>query len=373
MSFYPCPTARERAKPAFTLVELLVVIAIIGVLVALLLPAVQMAREAARRSMCTNHLKQMGIAVHNFHDQRNGLPPSILYYPGRMSFWAFLYPYLEQMPLHDIMVGDNNYNKVFDRDWWTALSEENQRAFGSVPVYKCPSRRSGVQITKENNSLAPGPLVDYFAVVSMDGINTTSGSTQDAQWWNRLKPSVARLHHGPFRQADAVLNAAETSATANVIRWEPRDTMAFWQDGTSNQLIIGERHVPNGRLGECPMTDPSVGEDRARRDCSYLTAVVSPYATATQLGSMACSFLNSINNDGASTNNYSGKSVVGYIGYGNEEPPNAWANYALGSCHPGSANILFGDGSVKNVDEETNPSVLSRLSIVSDGKTVKFE
>ncbi|MDR2704474.1 MAG: DUF1559 domain-containing protein, partial [Planctomycetaceae bacterium] len=86
---------------AFTLVELLVVIAIIGVLIALLLPAVQAAREAARRMTCTNHLKQFGLGIHNFHDTKSGLPPTMIFYPGRLSFWGLLYPYVEQQSLYD--------------------------------------------------------------------------------------------------------------------------------------------------------------------------------------------------------------------------------------------------------------------------------
>src|SRR5262245_21248983 len=87
-------------RPAFTLVELLVVIAIIGVLVALLLPAVQSAREAARRAQCTNNLKQIGIAVHNYDDVWKAIPPGC--YHGVFGTWVLhILPYMEQQVLHE--------------------------------------------------------------------------------------------------------------------------------------------------------------------------------------------------------------------------------------------------------------------------------
>ena len=102
-----------RGQRGFTLVELLVVIAIIGILVALLLPAIQAAREAARRAQCGNNLKQLGVAVHNYHDAYQVFPPAGIGYgwcsegrPGfptmlNVSGWTMVLPFLEQQSLYD--------------------------------------------------------------------------------------------------------------------------------------------------------------------------------------------------------------------------------------------------------------------------------
>jgi prepilin-type N-terminal cleavage/methylation domain-containing protein len=103
----------HRLRRGFTLVELLVVIAIIGILVALLLPAIQAAREAARRTQCANNLKQLGVAIHNFHGVNNNFPVGAHDDDNDAYAWgAYLLPYLEQQPLYDTLTtvpGPNGY------------------------------------------------------------------------------------------------------------------------------------------------------------------------------------------------------------------------------------------------------------------------
>src|SRR5687768_11860740 len=117
------------SRSGWTLVELLVVLAIIGVLIALLLPAVQMAREAARRTQCGNHLRQIGQGVHLFHDARNFLPQTrtVCFYG---TWTSELLPYIEQRPLAD--------RRDPERSFFFQPLDAIQ---GQVPIYYCRSRR----------------------------------------------------------------------------------------------------------------------------------------------------------------------------------------------------------------------------------------
>src|SRR3954471_6506315 len=120
-----------RDRRAFTLIELLVVIAIIAVLIALLLPAVQAAREAARRAQCVNNLKQVALAMHNYHDSNNSLPP------GHRTavfgtFQTFILPYLEQNPLF------NSYNQE-GRYWAPGTTSGGGNGPGNTLRYGSPA------------------------------------------------------------------------------------------------------------------------------------------------------------------------------------------------------------------------------------------
>ena len=135
--------ARRKNRTAFTLVELLVVIAIIGILVALLLPAVQSAREAARRTQCTNHLKQLGLAFHNYHAAHQTFPAGSLrdldrgtgnFRDPRISPHARLMPYLELQTLYDLLQWDLGW----EADAHALLRQTN------VAGFSCPTKQDNL-------------------------------------------------------------------------------------------------------------------------------------------------------------------------------------------------------------------------------------
>lgn len=151
-------------RRAFTLIELLVVIAIIGVLVALLLPAVQAARDAARRASCTNNLKQIGLALHNYHDAHNVLPPGYVYQKGYASGgfgWAtMILPHMEETPLF----ASSNFNLPA----WSAAN--STICVTTVNSYQCPTDFTATKgfLEREGFRYARSSYVACFGPADLD-------------------------------------------------------------------------------------------------------------------------------------------------------------------------------------------------------------
>ena len=360
---------------AFTLVELLVVIAIIGILIALLLPAVQAAREAARRMQCTNNLKQIGLAVHTFHDSRQGLPPLCIF-ANLKTLFPLIYPYAEQAAALDLIDNkragwgaEQTHGTWFLTDHATepSLTNQERQSLGSVAWMKCPSRRSGMRIldTNEANAASAGPRGDYAMVVTKREVD--AGNPFD--WWHqccvfsKANPCCRQdLFRSPFVLPSVTfrdgVDGSDPMHYGNVQSWNVKDTMARWSDGTSNQIIIGEKWIPSWALEAT--TGPTASWDNSylsqwTNECLFGSArfiedtpgippiARSPNDSTILEGTAATSF-----------------------------NPNNWGKCGFGSHHPGTCNFAVGDGSVHGFSVTINPTVLMNLADVRSGQAVSF-
>lgn len=225
----------RRSLRAFTLVELLVVIAIIGILIALLLPAVQAAREAARRSQCSNNLKQLGLALHNYHDTYKQFPFHGAYPwahgPGGVipawtgsrkgSVLVKILPYVEQQPLYDQI------------DWGipdieTIIGPDGYRIWAtSISGFLCPSRTHGIsENPADRNRRALG---DYGASMGAQRMNARSGSCS-------LYPGNT-FGTGPAGHGNSA-DQNQISGVFSRVHWAAK--MRDITDGTSNTIAMGE-------------------------------------------------------------------------------------------------------------------------------------
>jgi prepilin-type N-terminal cleavage/methylation domain-containing protein len=305
------PHLRDRTRRGFTLIELLVVIAIIAILVAILLPAVQQAREAARRSSCKNNLKQIGLAIHNYHDvhkafpnvNAGGLANSSL---SGASLFASILPYVEQsasFELYDFNQGNT--------------SAHNQIVAGQqIELYLCPTAaiRRNVPGCDADNGRAPGT----YAV--------NIGSVDFNQYWSFFGLPRPALN-GPIVYTDSSPG---------------RTSMASITDGTSNTLMIGETayNLPDYlfRSGNC------VGESRYS-----FTYWVNPFP-----GSTACTTAYGFNprdirDDGIFDPN--------------------WTR-TFRSDHVGGVQFVLVDGSVHFLSENIDARVLDALATRDGGEVV---
>jgi len=309
-------TGGRRPRQGFTLVELLVVIAIIGILVAMLLPAVQAAREAARRLQCTNQLKQIGLAIHNFHDARGKLPPS-----RQNCFhgtWATeLWPFLEMEHLTEL--------------WGPKLGYWDQLAYVlrfQTPGFLCPTRRAPPQLSlngdnRKRASHLAGALSDYAVVVG------------DGRYWDYRGVNGPFAHVGPFDSEgnpNLVGNGRHgyCGGTDPFLIFNGADLVLAFKsisDGLSNTIFVGEKHVPIDRMGTAAGLDTSVyNADRLQRTARWAGPGYSLARTPTESA----------------------------------------GNGKFGSYHPGVCQFVWGDGHVKSLEVSISSDILARLAVRND-------
>ena len=318
MSFRP-----SRFRQGFTLIELLVVIAIIAVLIALLLPAVQQAREAARRSQCKNNLKQIGLALHNYHDVfgtfpigcRNSIPNS-----WGQSWWVGVLPYMDQSPLYNGI--DQNI--------------QNSGFVGNVPFL------NGKQF---NTRLCPSsPMSEYdltphnggdigLAVAHYTGI---AGSLPDAGVSTRTVTTGVNGSYG----------------RGGVLFFLSRIRIGDITDGTTNQIVVGEQsdwciETATGQkriaVSAWPHSMWMGSADQNDRTFNVTTLRHRPGYKQAEGG-----------------HNFYGCATTGVCG-------NSGMNNPIQSAHVGGVHVLLCDGSVRFLSENMNLPTFLNLGIRDDG------
>lgn len=306
-------------RRAFTLIELLVVIAIIAILIALLLPAVQQAREAARRTQCKNNLKQMGLALHNYHDtflvfpygEMNGSGqnnPGVATILRNQNGLVMLLPYIEQANLYSTLDFSATFGKYNAASAPVAVPVGTNLAAKGVKLaaFICPSDSGSPFINDD---------ATYY------GCGTTGPSYKSSYGL-----SVERTHLSP-------LWSALGSTVRTAFGGDSKSTMRDFTDGTSNSALVVE----------------NVFECRSGR--------ISPWACVQHAGT-GTRLLGGINKWlQVST----GISIPGRV-----------ENYNVNasSLHTGGCQVLLGDGAVRFLSENTNLLTLQNLAYISDGQVL---
>lgn len=361
-------TKRMRGRVhGFTLVELLVVIAIIGILVALLLPAVQAAREAARRMQCSNNLKQIGLALHNFENTYKYMPPwgwdfAVGYNPrpanplpptvsgGRFQGHAplmALLPYLEQANVTNSMLTDVS---VIDAINWPPNWGTNPAASVSVPVFLCPSTpQREIDYGPYFVSLGlpnAGPFkiggTDYAAIRGVHNNFRANCVPTMPSSPNPPDTGVLGVPGGPGGKGEMQSN--KTLSVGKI-------SLAEVVDGTSNSMVFGEvaglhQVYFKGPKKWLPYTPPTSGWSLNAGFFDYNSAIqIRGFSVDGVTTDGGCAFINVRNTNGAAQGQFFG-------------------------FHPGVAGSLRTDGSVQYVSESIAGTVMVALVTRAGGEAV---
>jgi prepilin-type N-terminal cleavage/methylation domain-containing protein len=324
------PSAFRRR--GFTLIELLVVIAIIAILVALLLPAVQAAREAARRASCKNNLKQIGLALHNYHEAYRAFPPSLcLTFNGRpfgeFSAQARLLPYLEQANLQNLI------------DFKTTYKVQEQVARVRVPIYLCPSEINDRQSVRDGIEQYP---LNYAA---------NQGT------WLVYNPVTGNGGNGVFA---------------------PNSHLSFRDltDGTSNTLAFAEVKAFQPNVKEAPSPGPAPPSDPAAIGSLGASGEFDPIDSHTEWIEGRVHQTGFTTTFGPNTrvpcNDGSRTWDIDYTSAEEGDSPTVptYAAVTSRSYHAGIVNVLLMDGSARPVTENINAFIWRNLGARNDGNVV---
>jgi len=361
-------SSSSRTRRGFTLIELLVVIAIIAILIGLLLPAVQKVREAAARMQCQNNLKQLGIALHAFHDANNRLPPGgandvspfgTAASSGWGSSWkVYILPYIEQGNIYNswqfLGTGASPINNGSGYNYAANLNVVG----GSVTIktYRCPSSPAPDRGNRGGYNPTNGLMIDSYTGIA--------GSVID------IDPNTAGIQPGPVSN-NTCCNGGSSLATNNGILFAlSMVKLTDITDGTSNTMMVGELgdHVrdPNRQpittnytsgfgptglymwtMGTNPPFQAGASTDQRHFNCvsvRYQINQVGIVPTGTT-GTDAAMHTAGMHNDGGT-------------------------NFPLSSGHTGGVNAAMGDGSVRFFSNTTALITLSGLCTRASGEVL---
>jgi prepilin-type N-terminal cleavage/methylation domain-containing protein/prepilin-type processing-associated H-X9-DG protein len=358
----------RRQGAGFTLIELLVVIAIISVLIALLLPAVQSAREAARRAQCTNNLKQIGLALHNYESATGAFPPAgqssnYTTTPPQNQYVDGAYSVFPRILL--FMEGGTTFNALsFSLDYNDLSGANYTGASQVISAFLCPSSpnaSAGHDAIGDPNGAAfeaNGPgygLTDYGATCYTDidplgQSNPANGATTVVPYRNKLARVDGLLKQGKTRIAECTDGLSNTLAIAEVAGRNASYVSQYPENYYGGPLLPAPiRNVPGFA------SNPPAG----RRFWRW----TEPHDSLGVSGG-----INNKSLPDHETSNY--QSAFGTLGTAGNKAGN---NQSLYSYHPGGINALFGDGSVRFLKDSTYVVVLRWLVSLKGGEVISAD